>query len=386
MPRLLILAAVLIAAVSWAGTEVKPFAPTVATLRVPEDGIQPQVIEKDGVVHLLYFTGDAAGGDLHYVRSRDYGRTFSKPIRVNSQPGSAMATGNIRGGQLALGANGQVHVAWIGSGSAQPRGASNSAPVLYTRLNSARTEFAPERSLGQSSWGADGGTVAADSNNNVYVFWHAQPPGGKGEDTRRLWMAKSSDGGVNFAGETAINDVSTGVCGCCGSRALASADGSLYVLFRSASQMVNRDIWLLSSRDRGASFHGTDVSHWNVGVCVMSSAALLPVRDGILAAWESEKQVYFGRVPSGSGTVQASTGAPGTGNNRKYPVLATNGRGETLFAWTEYMAWNKGGSVAWQAYGRDLKPQGSPGNGDGVPKWSLVAAFARPDNSFVVVY
>jgi hypothetical protein len=386
MPRFLIPIAALIAAVSWAGRGSKPDAPPVSVLRVPEGGIQPELLEKDGAVHLLYFTGDPGGGDLNYVRSRDYGRTFSKPTRVNSQPGSAMATGNIRGGQIALGPNGRVHVAWIGSGKVQPRGASNSAPVLYARLNDEGTEFEPQQSVSQLSWGADGGTLAADSANNVYVFWHAEPPGGKGEDDRRLWMAKSTDGGRSFAKETPEFGENTGVCGCCGSRALAAADGSLYVLFRSASQIVHRDIWLLSSTDHGSTFRGSDISRWNVGACVMSSAALVATPTGVLAGWESEKQVYFGRVVAGANRVEASIGAPGNGNNRKYPTLAMNERGESLFVWTEDMAWKKGGSAAWQVYDRSLQPEGAGGKADGVPPWGLVSAFGRPDGSFVVMF
>src|SRR5690349_10003390 len=84
----------------------------VTTMRVPDGGIQPQVVEKDGTVHLLYFSGAPEKGDLYYVRSRNYGQTFSRPIRVNQAPGSAIAVGNIRGAQLAVGKNGRVHVAW----------------------------------------------------------------------------------------------------------------------------------------------------------------------------------------------------------------------------------------------------------------------------------
>jgi hypothetical protein len=62
--------------------------------------------------------------------------------------------------------------------------------------------FEPERSVSNRSWGADGATLAADNSNNVYVFWHAQQPGGKDEADRRLWMAKSADRGRNFGGET----------------------------------------------------------------------------------------------------------------------------------------------------------------------------------------
>ena len=79
-------------------------APSVSVIRVPSGGIQPQATTgKDGKLHLLYFKGEAARGDLFYVRSNDGGATFSTPIRVNSQEGSAVAAGTIRGGQIALG-------------------------------------------------------------------------------------------------------------------------------------------------------------------------------------------------------------------------------------------------------------------------------------------
>src|SRR5919201_975428 len=68
--------------------------PTGVTLvRVPHGGIQPAVaVDQRGVMHLLYFAGDDDhAGNLFYVRSTDYGATFSTPVRVNSQDGSAIA-------------------------------------------------------------------------------------------------------------------------------------------------------------------------------------------------------------------------------------------------------------------------------------------------------
>jgi hypothetical protein len=63
-----------------------------------------------------------------------------------------------------------------------------------------------------------------------------------------------------------------------------------------------------------------------------------------------------------------------------------NARGETLLVWTEDMSWKKGGSAAWQAYDADLRPEGVAGKAEGVPAWGLVAAFARPDGSFAVMF
>ena len=347
----------------------------VTTIRVPDGGIQPQIVERDGIVHLLYYKGDTSKGDLFYVKSKDYGETFSKPIPVNHIEGSAIAAGNIRGAQLAIGRNGRVHVAWNGTTVPFPK-----TPMYYTRLNDNGTAFEPERNVIANAYGLDGGgTLAADDQGNVYVFWHAPMPGTQGEQNRRVWVAKSTDDGKTFDPEHMAFDKPIGACGCCGMKAYAF-EGTLYVLFRSADQVVNRDIWLLTSSDGGKTFKGSDVSHWNIGACVMSSESLVATAKGMLAAWETEKQVYFGRVlEHGVDDIHA---APGTPKNRKYPVLAVNTKGDTLFAWTEGTAWKKGGPIEWQ-----LLPSGTTGKAEGdMPPFSLTAAFAKPNGDFVIVY
>ena len=358
----------------------------VSTIHVPNGGIQPQIVEKDGIVHLLYFSGAPEKGNLFYVRSRDYGVTFSPPLRVNAS--AAIAVGNIRGAQLAVGRNNRVHVAWNGTAPTAHH------PMLYTRLNDAGTAFEPERNLIHTAWGLDGGgSLAADNEGNVYVFWQAPIPGKTSEQNRRVWIARSSDDGKTFEPERLAFDHPSGAkpigaCGCCGMKAFADASG-VHLLFRSADQLVNRDIWLLSSADHGQTFQGADVSHWKIGACVMSSADLAPSPNGLLAAWESEKQTFFGRIENGA--VTKPIAAPDYGDrtqphNRKYPILAANLRGETLFAWTEGTAWKKGGSVAWQVFDKDGHAAPDHGLEPGFPVWSLVAAFAKPNGDFVLVW
>jgi hypothetical protein len=367
-----------------AGSAAKLSSSSVSLVRVPAGGIQPEVEVRDGIVHLIYFSGPAEHGDLNYVRSRDYGRTFSPPIRVNNTSGSAIAVGAIRGAQMVIGRNGRVHVAWNGSDLAQPR-SGKEPPMLYARLNDAGNAFEPERNLITSAWGLNGGgTLAADQRGNVYVFWHAPPPGQQGEENRRVWMAKSSDDGKTFAHEVVAFIPHTGVCGCCGMHAFAADDGTLHVLFRSDVETVHRDMYLLTSRDQGRTFQGSNISPWNIGACVMSSEAFAQTKESVLAAWETEKQIYFGKVAAGN--VAQPIGAPGKGDNRKYPALATNSQGETLLAWTEGTAFRKSGSLAWQIYDQDLKPEALTGHSDGSPVFSFPAAFARPDGNFVVVY
>jgi hypothetical protein len=354
---------------------------SVSTIRVPDGGIQPQVVERDGIVHLIYFSGEAATGNIFYVKSRDYGQTFSKPLQVNQTPGSAIAVGNIRGAHIAVGRNGRVHVAWNGTAPA------GRLPMYYARLNDAGTAFEADRNLIHAAYGLDGGgSLAADNQGNVYVFWHAPAPGTKGEENRRVWVAKSTNDGKDFEPERIAFDKPTGACGCCGLKAYADPSGNVYVMFRSADQVVNRDIWLLSSTDHGRTFTGTDISHWNIGACVMSSESFAQASNGILAAWETEKQTYFGLVQPGTSKISTPVAAPGVPRNRKYPVVASNAHGDTLFAWTEGTAWKKGGSVGWQVYDKDGHPEATKGTAEGVPVWGLIAAFSRPDGNFVVLY
>lgn len=357
--------------------------PRVEALRVPDGGIQPQVaVDRNGTVHLVYFKGDPAAGDLYYARSKD-GLTFSKPIRVNSVAGSAVAVGNIRGARVALGRRGLVYVVWNGSAKGVNPG---HVPMLYTRLMPGSDDFEPQRNLIQAAYGVDGGgAVAADRQGDVYVVWHAALPGSQGEAARRVWVAKSSDDGKSFRPERVAWNEPTGACGCCSLDAYADATGKLYILFRSATNVVHRDMYLLVSNDRGATFTGKDISKWNVGACVMSSEAFTQGTGGVLAAWETEKKIHFGFVQPGDTTVRDSV-APDDGKNQKYPALASGVDGSFLVAWTEGMGWKRGGSADWQIFNRAGQAVGHAGKADGVPAWSLVAAYPRRNGSFVVLY
>jgi hypothetical protein len=365
------------------GAELREFG-KVRLMRVPEGGIQPQVaVDGRGEIHMIYFKGDPGHGDVYYVRAKN-DAAFSKPMKVNTQPGSAVAAGNIRGAHIAAGKNGRVHVAWNGAHAA---GGQGKEPMLYTRLNDAGTAFEPERNVIQFAHGLDGGgAVAADAGGNVYVVWHAPEPGTEGEGHRRVWIARSTDEGKTFERERAAFDKPTGACGCCGLNAFADRSGALYVVYRSATELVNRDMYLLVSRDKGQTFQGQNISKWNVGHCVMSSESFAENGKTVMTGWETEKQVYFGRIDSASGKLAQAIGAPGATDNRKHPALAVNAAGETLLAWTEGMAWKKGGTLGWQIHDSLGKPLGEKGTAAGVPVWSLLAAFARPDGGFTIVY
>lgn len=355
--------------------------------RVPDGGLQPQVAVEGagGEQHLVYFKGDPATGDLYYVHHTE-GTEWSKPIRVNSQSGSAIATGTIRGAHVALGRRGWVYVAWNGSRQAEPKTSSGLTPMLYTRLHHDGKVFEAQRNVMQRNGILDGGgAVAADGAGHVYVVWHAGD--GSGESKRRVWVVRSDDDGASFARETPAWSEPTGACGCCGLSAMAGPRGSLYILYRAATNGEERDMYMLSSEDGGRNFHGMRLHPWHLNACPMTSASMELYGRDVLLAWQTEQQVYFARFDPRPLPLRSPIPVPAPGSgNRKFPALAVNSKGQILLAWAEGTGWQKGGSVAWQIFDPSGAPTGEHGEAPGLPAWSMPAVYARADGGFTILY
>ena len=79
----------------------------------------------------------------------------------------------------------------------------------------------------------------------------------------------------------------------------ADGKGDVFALYRSATESVHRDIYLLSSNDHGRSFQGKLLHKWNVNACPMSSMDLGENANTVVGAWETGGQVYWTRVGGG---------------------------------------------------------------------------------------
>lgn len=358
----------------------------VEVRRLPDGAMQPLAVTDDtGTVHLVWLQGEPKACDVFYQKLPGGRTNGTVPVRVNRQPGSAVAIGTIRGAQVAVGRNGRVHVVWNGSSNAEPK-PTEGAPLLYARLDDSGNAFEPQRNLMGKTAMLDGGaSVAADRSGNVDVVWHAAPAADQESETkRRVYLARSADDGATFQPEKSIS-LTNGVCGCCALRAFADRSGNLLVLYRAATTMTDRDITLLSSTNQGATFTQVFTDPWATGSCPMSSASLVDSPHGVFAAWETKGKVQATSVLPPL-REQFPTAAVSIGNRAKHPALAVNLRGEALCVWAEGTGWQKGGSVAWRGLDTKGKPTGETATRTGLPVWSFPAAFARDDGDFVVMF
>lgn len=82
--------------------------PDVHIVQLPEGALVPDVaMDESGILHMVYGLGDNAW----YVRSANNGRTFSPPVRVNTEGKVTLKMGE-RGPKLTLGKDGSIHVVW----------------------------------------------------------------------------------------------------------------------------------------------------------------------------------------------------------------------------------------------------------------------------------
>ena len=114
--------------------------------------------------------------------------------------------------------------------------------------------------------------------------------------------------------------------------------------------------------------------------------ALVEGPSGVVAAWDTDGQIYFATIKPGTMEFSEPQSAPGDGRDRKHPALACNARGEMILAWTEGTGWEKGGALAWQVFDKSGKPTAEKGRVErGIPVWGL-PAVAATEGGFTIVH
>jgi hypothetical protein len=360
-----------------------PAPPRVEHLAVPEGGLQPQAaIDARGTIHLIYYKGPAAGGDLYYVRRGANDAAFSAPIRVNSDAGSAIAAGAVRGGRLALGRTGWIHIAW-NAAHAVERNGEPVTPMWYARLAPGARAFEPQRAIGDHTTYLDGGgTVAADPKGRVYIVWHARGAT-DGETHRQMRLAASTDDGAHFAADMVLANPG-GACSCCSVQALVDTSGRLQIIYRSAGDGIHRDAMWMTAGPSGASSPVT-LQPWQLPACPMTTFAIAEGQGALAGAWMIDQQIYTATLNPEARTASAPSPMSGTAP-RNHPAIAINRNGDRLVAWIEGANRSRDGRVAWELRDASGKTIASQADAGVVPPLTLVAPIARSDGSFVLIY
>lgn len=366
--------------------------PDVRVVQLPEGALVPDVIRDGaGVLHLVYGLGD----DAWYVRSADNGRTFSLPVKVNTEGKVTLKMGE-RGPKLALGKGGSIHVVWADQWSPGVK----VYPRYGRSLDGGRT-FEPPRALA-SLFGIDGLTVAADGEGNVLAFFHQVSPAQQEiPEAHRLYLARSTDNGTTFESQERlkIRGMEDLACSMCMMRARITADGDVCLALRVANDNI-RDFFLLRSPTRENAFVPRRINEdrWELKTCPMCGPELtLDPAGRMLCAFMSRHRVYWSALEGGQFTLHVAT--PAHEDDEIYPAAVGDGQGHgapnaqvrvgephVLLVWqVGPMAVGRQATVKWALYGNDGTFSGKQGTIGVSTSGTKATAFAGTDGAFYIV-
>jgi len=263
-------------------------------------GDPPDVaVAPDGAVYVAWTARAAETGHattLNLSVSRDGGRSFGPPVKVNDDAGACVHGMH----SLAVGRDGRVYLAWLDERNVQPHEASKHG---------------------------DGAIKHGDSSGAKKTSG-----GMHGEQNREVFFAASADGGRTFSRN---RRVATEACPCCKTALAVSADGRVYVGWRQVLPGDFRHIAVASTPDGGETFGAASIvsdDRWELRGCPVSGPALAAGEGGGLrvvwfTAGEAGRAGLYSSESSDGGRTFAPRQLLTEGNWRGTPVLLGDERG-----------------------------------------------------------
>jgi hypothetical protein len=198
------------------------------------------------------------GNDLMLSISRDQGSTFEPPVRVNDD--SVPASHGMH--SLGVGQNGHVIMLWLderslaknpGSASSNEHGMTEpNAEVYYAVSKDSGQSFGANKRLAGDVCPCCKTALLIDSEGTVYAAWR-QVIGG---DYRHIALARSDDGGENFANPVIVSDDrwQLNACPVSGPALISPQPGTVDIIWYTAGRAGQSGMYFARSADRGNSF------------------------------------------------------------------------------------------------------------------------------------
>ena len=238
-----------------------------------EDGRYNPFLAADprGGFYLAYVERKAGISNVMLQRSPD-GKTFSPPVRVNSQLGDATVR-NENPPKVALGPAGQIYVCW-----ANERGRWK-GNIRFARSVDGGKTFSPAVSINSDAALETAGhafqSVTVGKKGQIYVTWIDERNKKTADRGAEIWMSRSTDEGKTFSPDRRIL---SDVCECCRTQLQIDGSGRMFLSYRTVppSGPMFRDIVLAVSQDEGKSFSKSVVhqDQWEVNACPIAGPAL----------------------------------------------------------------------------------------------------------------
>src|ERR1044072_1488730 len=208
---------------------------------------------------------DSASGhatNVYLSSSRDNGRTFAEPVKVNDDIRPAVHGMH----SLAIGKDGRIYVAWLDERNISPEPAmdmktkqqssghhmESNREVFIASSSDGGQSFSPNQRVATNVCPCCKTALAVGEDRRVYVSWRQVLPG----DFRHIAVASSIDEGRTFSESKVVSDDQWMLAGCpvSGSSLALWEYGTLRVLWYSAGSRGETGLYSSESKDHAQSF------------------------------------------------------------------------------------------------------------------------------------
>jgi hypothetical protein len=204
----------------------------------------------------------AKGTDLVFSASRDGGKTFAEPVKVNDD--TAPASHGMH--SIAVDKQGRIHLAWLdernikqqthdmskmaGTGHHEP--VEPNSEVFYSSSTDEGRTFAPNKKLASDVCPCCKTSLFAADDGTVYASWRQVLDG----DYRHIAVARSTDAGASFSGGVVVSDDKWQISACpvSGAAIASSAPNSLDLIWYTAGDAGQAGVYFTRSTDGGKTF------------------------------------------------------------------------------------------------------------------------------------
>lgn len=211
--------------------------------------------------------GNKSNSDILFSVSKDYGKTWSKGLKINQESGKSYEKGKIvLGAMPAVGLKGEIYTVW-----------SSEKGVIFDKSLDTGKTWMPEdviiAEFSKPGWSFEVPgvyrcysfpVIACDLSNSeykgsVYITWFDRKKGKKDTD---IWLVRSGDGGKNWTKPKKVNNDSTAAYQYLPWMTIDQANGNIYLLFYDRRNYTDSrtDVYMARSTDGGKTFINFKIS------------------------------------------------------------------------------------------------------------------------------
>ncbi len=228
--------------------------------------------------------------DLYLSASRDEGRTFEPPVKVNDDGKQVVHAMH----SLAVGRDARVYVAWLdernvvmpapGKDGKKMEHMEANREVFFAASTDGGRTFSRNLRLAQNACPCCKTALTVGLDDRVYAGWRQVLPG----EFRHIALASSNDGGKTFAAPVIVSDDRwmTASCPVSGPALMADLSGKVSVVWYTEGDKGEPGLYWAASSDGGKTF--TESKPIMRGQARGNPHLLMAVGKGTTVVWESD--------------------------------------------------------------------------------------------------